>query len=55
VDEDTAHRTLAEHEAIYAALVARDAPHVKAAALLHVITTERWLQTHLEPGTKTPA
>jgi GntR family transcriptional repressor for pyruvate dehydrogenase complex len=55
VDDDASSRTLAEHDAIYAALVAGDPPHAKAAALLHVITTERWLRTHLEreqPGVR---
>lgn len=47
VDGDAAGRTLAEHEAIYRALVARDGPLAQAAALLHVTTTETWLREHL--------
>jgi GntR family transcriptional repressor for pyruvate dehydrogenase complex len=47
VDGDAAGRTLAEHEAIHAALVARDAPLAQAAALVHVSNTERWLRDHL--------
>jgi GntR family transcriptional repressor for pyruvate dehydrogenase complex len=47
VDADAAGRTLAEHEAIYRALVARDGPLAQAAALLHVSNTEGWLRTHL--------
>jgi GntR family transcriptional regulator, transcriptional repressor for pyruvate dehydrogenase complex len=47
VDDNAADRTLAEHEAIYAALAAGDAPMANAAALLHVTTTERWLHEHL--------
>ncbi|WP_329309991.1 FadR/GntR family transcriptional regulator [Streptomyces sp. NBC_01262] len=48
VDADAADRTLAEHESIYKALVARDAPLAQAAALLHVSSTEGWLRVHLE-------
>ncbi|MGO4748793.1 FadR/GntR family transcriptional regulator, partial [Streptomyces sp. 2MCAF27] len=44
VDEDAAGRTLAEHEAIYHALSAGDAPLAQAAALMHVSTTEQWLR-----------
>lgn len=47
VDEDAASRTLAEHEAIYQALVSRDAALAQAAALMHVSTTERWLREHV--------
>jgi GntR family transcriptional repressor for pyruvate dehydrogenase complex len=47
VDGDAAGRTLAEHEAIHAALVARDGPLAQAAALVHVSNTERWLREHL--------
>jgi GntR family transcriptional repressor for pyruvate dehydrogenase complex len=47
VDADAAGRTLAEHEAIYQALVTRDGPLAQAAALLHVSNTEGWLRTHL--------
>jgi GntR family transcriptional repressor for pyruvate dehydrogenase complex len=50
VDADAAGRTLAEHESIYTALVARDAPLAQAAALLHVSNTEGWLRAHLEAG-----
>jgi len=48
VDGDAAGRTLAEHEAIYQALVARDGPLAQAAALLHVSNTEGWLREHLQ-------
>jgi GntR family transcriptional repressor for pyruvate dehydrogenase complex len=48
VDEDAAGATLAEHEAIYAALVDRNAALAQAAALMHISTTERWLREHLE-------
>jgi GntR family transcriptional regulator, transcriptional repressor for pyruvate dehydrogenase complex len=44
VEEHAADRTLAEHEAIYAALVERDAALAQAAALMHISTTERWLR-----------
>lgn len=47
VDGDAAGRTLAEHEAIYLALVKRDGPLAQAAALLHVSNTEGWLRDHL--------
>ncbi|MER5374235.1 FadR/GntR family transcriptional regulator [Streptomyces sp. NPDC002553] len=50
VDTRAAGRTLAEHEAIYAALAARDAGLSQAAALLHVSSTEQWLREHLAPG-----
>ena len=48
VDDNAAGRTLAEHEAIYAALAARDPALAHAAALLHVATTETWLRGHLD-------
>ena len=55
VDNDAAGRTLAEHEAIYRALVLGDGPLAQAAALLHVSTTETWLHDHLKvDGDKTP-
>lgn len=47
VDADAAGRTIAEHEEIHQALVARDAGLAQAAALMHVNTTERWLRGHL--------
>ncbi|MDQ0828638.1 DNA-binding FadR family transcriptional regulator [Streptomyces achromogenes] len=46
-DDQSAGRTLAEHEAIQRALSTRDATLSQAAALLHVSTTERWLNEHL--------
>jgi GntR family transcriptional repressor for pyruvate dehydrogenase complex len=49
VDGDAAGRTVAEHEAIYRALVARDGPLAQAAALLHVSNTEGWLREHVRP------
>jgi GntR family transcriptional repressor for pyruvate dehydrogenase complex len=55
VDGDAAGRTLAEHEAIYRAMVARDGPLAQAAALLHVNNTESWLREHLTAdGTDIP-
>ena len=48
VDDDAAGRTLAEHEAIYNALVNRDAALAQAAALLHISNTERWLREHVD-------
>jgi GntR family transcriptional repressor for pyruvate dehydrogenase complex len=48
VDDGAAGRTLAEHEAIYAALADRNAALAQAAALMHISTTERWLREHLE-------
>jgi GntR family transcriptional repressor for pyruvate dehydrogenase complex len=47
VDDQAAGRTLAEHEAIYQALSARDAVLSHAAALMHVNHTEQWLRKHL--------
>lgn len=47
VDDDAAAITLAEHQAIYDALAAGDAPLAQAAALVHVGTTEKWLRKHL--------
>ena len=52
VDEDAAEGTLAEHEAIYAALVDRDAALAQATALMHISTTERWLREHLERASR---
>lgn len=49
VDTDAAGRTVAEHEAIYRALVVRDGPLAQAAALLHVSNAEGWLRDHLQP------
>jgi GntR family transcriptional repressor for pyruvate dehydrogenase complex len=47
VDGNAAAVTLAEHEAIYDALAAGDAPLAQAVALVHVGTTEKWLRRHL--------
>ena len=47
-DDGSAARTLAEHEAIFAALLRRDAPLSQAAALVHISNTEHWLREHLE-------
>ncbi|MEV0153790.1 FadR/GntR family transcriptional regulator [Micromonospora sp. NPDC050686] len=47
VDADAAGQTLREHEAIYLALAAGDAIQAQAAALMHIMTTERWLRLHL--------
>jgi GntR family transcriptional repressor for pyruvate dehydrogenase complex len=47
VDDAVADRTVAEHQAIYDALVAGDAALAQATALIHVGTTEKWLRDHL--------
>jgi len=52
VDGNAAGRTLAEHEAIYAALAAGDGALAQAAALVHVSSTQTWLRT---PGAAQPA
>lgn len=44
VDGRAAGCTLAEHEAMFAALSRRDAALSQAAALLHVSNTEQWLR-----------
>ncbi|GAA1941294.1 FadR/GntR family transcriptional regulator [Kitasatospora viridis] len=49
-DAAAAGRTIDEHEAIHRALVAGDAELARAAALLHVTSTERWLREHLAEG-----
>jgi hypothetical protein len=54
VDSRSYGRTLAEHEAIYAALAARDAALGHAAALLHVSNTGQWLREHLESTSGSP-
>ncbi|HKS49484.1 MAG TPA: FCD domain-containing protein [Amycolatopsis sp.] len=51
VEASSAHRTVAEHEAIYSALADGDAALAQAAALLHVGTSERWLRRMHEAGT----
>ncbi|HEX8629799.1 MAG TPA: FadR/GntR family transcriptional regulator [Catenuloplanes sp.] len=47
IDANASGRTLAEHEAIYHALVSKDAPLAQAAALLHVNSSEAWLREQL--------
>jgi GntR family transcriptional repressor for pyruvate dehydrogenase complex len=47
VEANAAHMTLAEHEAIYNALDARDATLAHAAALMHINTSETWLRSAL--------
>ncbi|MBB5131898.1 GntR family transcriptional repressor for pyruvate dehydrogenase complex [Thermocatellispora tengchongensis] len=47
VEANASHKTVAEHEAIYEALLARDATLAQAAALIHVSTTETWLRSVL--------
>ncbi|MER5639169.1 FadR/GntR family transcriptional regulator [Kitasatospora sp. NPDC002227] len=49
-EEDAAARTIAEHDAIYQALLARDANLAQAAALMHISTTEQWLRDRLAEG-----
>ncbi|WP_333769940.1 FadR/GntR family transcriptional regulator [Streptomyces sp. IBSBF 2435] len=48
VDDKAGDRTVAEHRAIYNALVARDRALAEAAALIHVSTTEQWLREHFD-------
>ncbi|MER7480204.1 FadR/GntR family transcriptional regulator [Streptomyces sp. NPDC126510] len=48
VDDRSSERTLAEHQAIFDALCARDPALSQAAALLHVSNTEHWLRRHLQ-------
>ncbi len=50
VEDDAGERAIAEHEAIYAALAARNAPLAEKCALLHVGTTAEWLREHLHHG-----
>lgn len=59
VEANAADRTLAEHDAIYDALAEGDADLAKAAALMHVSTTERWLRQvhgagHADTGEAAP-
>src|SRR5206468_2403223 len=44
LEGDAGMRTIAEHEAIYAALAAGDGALARAAALVHVATTESFLR-----------
>ncbi len=46
-DDDAAPLTLAQHTAIYEALVEGDVATAHAAALIHVNTSERWLRKHV--------
>ncbi|MGI8459640.1 MAG: FadR/GntR family transcriptional regulator [Propionibacteriaceae bacterium] len=48
VDADAAHRTIEEHQAIYAALQARDPQLAQAAALVHVASIETWLRSMVD-------
>ncbi|WP_433220963.1 FadR/GntR family transcriptional regulator [Dactylosporangium sp. CS-047395] len=47
IEGNSSHVTLAEHEAIYRALQARDPLLAQASALLHVNTSEAWLRAVL--------
>ncbi|MEU5079899.1 MULTISPECIES: FadR/GntR family transcriptional regulator [Streptomyces] len=47
IEGNASHLTLAEHEAIYNALCARDQLLAQSTALLHVNTSEVWLRTVL--------
>jgi GntR family transcriptional repressor for pyruvate dehydrogenase complex len=51
VDHGSTSQTLAEHQAIYDALVRRDPAIVHAAALLHVDTSEQWMRRMIAEGT----
>ncbi|MFG2577643.1 FadR/GntR family transcriptional regulator [Streptomyces sp. NPDC048481] len=53
-DDEAADRTLAEHEAIYAALTTRDGALSQAAALLHVSNTAQALREHLRSRQPVP-
>jgi GntR family transcriptional regulator, transcriptional repressor for pyruvate dehydrogenase complex len=44
LEEDAIHRTIAEHETIYSALASRDSALARAAALVHVSTTESFVR-----------
>jgi GntR family transcriptional repressor for pyruvate dehydrogenase complex len=44
LEADATRDALREHQAIHAALAARDRPLAEAAALVHVSTSERWLR-----------
>jgi GntR family transcriptional repressor for pyruvate dehydrogenase complex len=48
VDDKAGDRTVAEHRAIYNALVARNGALAEATALIHVSTTEQWLREHFD-------
>ena len=52
VDDDAAALTLTQHAAIYQALADGDAASAHAAALLHVVTSERWLRAYLAGVTR---
>ncbi|MFF9022127.1 FadR/GntR family transcriptional regulator [Streptomyces eurythermus] len=54
VDDQAAARTLAEHEAIFRALSARDTVLGQATALLHVSNTERSLRERLRANASRP-
>jgi GntR family transcriptional repressor for pyruvate dehydrogenase complex len=47
VDRGAVHQTLAQHDAIYAALAEGDPSIAMATALVHVHTSEQWLRDHL--------
>jgi GntR family transcriptional repressor for pyruvate dehydrogenase complex len=48
MEEDAIQRTIAEHERIYDALLTRDPALARAAALVHVSTTENFVRRVLE-------
>lgn len=54
IDEDAIRQTLAEHERIFAALLAGDEALSSAAALTHVATSETWLRRFLQQGPALP-
>jgi GntR family transcriptional repressor for pyruvate dehydrogenase complex len=54
LEGNAATRTLNEHQAIYDALVARDALLAHAAALLHINTSESWLRSVLQTSSPPP-
>ena len=54
LNADAAAHTLAEHQAIYDALVAGDPELARAAALLHVSSSARWLRHAIAEGSDGP-
>jgi GntR family transcriptional repressor for pyruvate dehydrogenase complex len=54
LNADAAAHTLAEHQAIYDALAGGDPELARAAALLHVSSSARWLRHTLAEGTEAP-
>lgn len=47
-DEAATARSVAEHDAIFAALKAHDVPMSQATAMVHVASTEAWIRSHID-------